>query len=340
MNGIESATVCARMETIASPMLWTIFSVFVLGMLALDLGVFNRKAHEVRFKEALIWSCVWVALSMVFNWWIYHEFGSQKALEFLTGYVIEKALSVDNIFVFVVLFASFAVPKMYQHRVLFWGVIGAIVMRAIFIGLGAALVARFHWVMYIFGAILIVTGIKLMKEGDAEPHPEKNPLYKLARRLMPATPEYHGKQFTVVKDGRRYATPLLLVLVAIEATDVVFAVDSIPAIFAISTDPFIVYTSNIFAILGLRAMYFLLAGVIDKFHFLKYGLAIVLLFVGVKMIVAEWYKIPILVSLGVIGLVLLASVVASMIWPRHVELEVESDALEDIRHDPTGRLDD
>ncbi|HEX8410313.1 MAG TPA: TerC family protein [Thermoanaerobaculia bacterium] len=328
------------MDTIASPMLWTIFSVFVLGMLALDLGVFNRKAHEVRFKEALTWSIVWVALSMVFNWWIYHEFGSQKALEFLTGYVIEKALSVDNIFVFVVLFASFAVPKMYQHRVLFWGVIGAIVMRAIFIGLGAALVARFHWVMYIFGAILIITGIKLMKEGDAEPHPEKNPLYKLARRLMPATPEYHGKQFTVVKDGRRYATPLLLVLVAIEATDVVFAVDSIPAIFAISTDPFIVYTSNIFAILGLRAMYFLLAGVIDKFHFLKYGLAIVLLFVGVKMIVAEWYKIPILVSLGVIGLVLLASVIASMIWPRHVELEVSSDALEDIRHDPTGRLDD
>jgi len=339
MNGIVPASVWARMETIASPMLWTIFSVFVLGMLALDLGVFNRKAHEVRFKEALIWSFVWVALSMVFNWWIYHEFGSQKALEFLTGYVIEKALSVDNIFVFVVLFASFAVPKMYQHRVLFWGVIGAIVMRAIFIGLGAALVARFHWVMYIFGAILIFTGIKLMKEGDAEPHPEKNPLYKLARRMMPATPEYHGKQFTVIKDGRRYATPLLLVLIAIEATDVVFAVDSIPAIFAISTDPFIVYTSNIFAILGLRAMYFLLAGVIDKFHFLKYGLAIVLLFVGVKMIVAEWYKIPIVTSLAVIALVLTASVIASMIWPRHVELEVESDALEDIRNDPTGRDD-
>jgi len=315
------------MESIATPQLWIIFSIFVLGMLALDLGVFNRKAHEVRLKEALIWSCVWVALSLAFNWWIYHEFGSQKALEFLTGYVIEKALSVDNIFVFVILFASFAVPKMYQHRVLFWGVIGAIVMRAIFIGAGAALVARFHWIMYVFGAILIFTGIKLLKEGEAEPHPEKNPIYKLARRLMPAVPEYHGKNFTIVKDGRRYATPLLLVLIAIEATDVVFAVDSIPAIFAITTDPFIVYTSNIFAILGLRAMYFLLAGVIDKFHYLKYGLALVLLFVGVKMIIVEWYKIPILVSLGVIAGILTVSVVASMVWPAK-QKQVESAPLE------------
>jgi len=304
------------MESIASPHLWIIFSVFVLGMLALDLGVFNRKAHEVHFKEALTWSFVWVALSMCFNWWIYHEFGKVKALEFLTGYVIEKALSVDNIFVFVVLFASFAVPKIYQHRVLFWGVIGAIVMRAIFIGLGAALVARFHWIMYVFGAILIFTGFKLMKEGDAEPHPEKNPIYKFARRLMPAVPEYHGKNFTIVKDGRRYATPLLLVLIAIEATDVVFAVDSIPAIFAITTDPFIVYTSNIFAILGLRAMYFLLAGVIDKFHFLKYGLALVLLFVGVKMVIVDWYKVSIGVSLGAIAGLLTLSVIASVIWPK------------------------
>jgi tellurite resistance protein TerC len=313
------------METIASPHLWIIFSVFVLGMLSLDLGVFNRKAHEVRFKEALTWSCVWVALSLVFNWWIYHEFGKQKALEFLTGYVIEKALSVDNIFVFIILFASFAVPKIYQHRVLFWGVIGAIVMRAIFIGLGAALVARFHWVMYIFGAILIFTGIKLMKEGDAEPHPEKNPIYKFARRLMPAVPEYHGKAFTILKDGRRHATPLLLVLIAIEATDVVFAVDSIPAIFAISTDPFIVYTSNIFAILGLRAMYFLLAGVIDKFHFLKYGLALVLLFVGVKMVIVEWYKVPIGVSLGVIAGILTIAVLASVIWPKAPVIEPPED---------------
>ena len=327
------------METIASPHLWAIFSIFVLGMLALDLGVFNRKAHEVHFKEALTWSVVWVALSLAFNWWIYHEFGKQKALEFLTGYVIEKALSVDNIFVFVVLFASFAVPKMYQHRVLFWGVIGAIVMRAIFIGLGAALVARFHWIMYVFGAILIFTGFKLMAEGDSEPHPEKNPLYKAARRIMPAVPEYHGKSFWVVKDGKRYATPLLLVLIAIEATDVVFAVDSIPAIFAITTDPFIVYTSNIFAILGLRAMYFLLAGVIDKFHFLKYGLALVLLFVGVKMVIADWYHVPIVISLTVIATLLTLSVVASVMWPKRVDLEVSSDALEDIRDNPTGSDD-
>jgi tellurite resistance protein TerC len=324
------------METIASPHLWIIFSVFVLGMLALDLGVFNRKAHEVHYKEALAWSVVWVALSLIFNAWIYFEFGSQKALEFLTGYLIEKALSVDNIFVFVVLFASFAVPKIYQHRVLFWGVLGAIFMRAIFIGLGAALVSRFHWIMYVFGAILIYTGIKLMAEGEAEPHPEKNPIYKFARKLMPATPEYHGKHFVIVKDGRRYATPLLLVLIAIEATDVVFAVDSIPAIFAITTDPFIVYTSNIFAILGLRAMYFLLAGVIDKFHFLKYGLALVLLFVGVKMIIAEWVKIPILLSLGVIAFLLTASVIASVLWPRPVVVEATGDALEDIRRDPDG----
>jgi tellurite resistance protein TerC len=224
-----------------------------------------------------------------------------------------------------VLFASFAVPKIYQHRVLFWGVLGAIAMRAIFIGLGAALVARFHWIMYVFGAILIYTGFKLMKEGDAEPHPEKNPIYKFARRLMPATPEYHGSSFFVMKDGRRYATPLFLVLIAIEATDVVFAVDSIPAIFAISTDPFIVYTSNIFAILGLRAMYFLLAGVIDKFHFLKYGLAIVLLFVGVKMIVAEWYKVPIGASLGVIAGVLTLSVIASVMWPKVPEIPEKPD---------------
>ncbi|HEX6161511.1 MAG TPA: TerC family protein [Thermoanaerobaculia bacterium] len=327
------------METIASPSLCIIFSVFVLGMLALDLGVFNRKAHEVRFKEALGWSIVWVTLSLIFNAWIYYRFGAQKGLEFLTGYLIEKALSVDNIFVFVILFASFAVPKVYQHRVLFWGVLGAILMRAIFIGLGAALVSRFHWIMYVFGAILIYTGIKLMAEGEAEPHPEKNPIYKVARRFFPAVPEYHGKAFMIVKDGRRYATPLLLVLFAIEATDVVFAVDSIPAIFAITTDPFIVYTSNIFAILGLRAMYFLLAGIIDKFHYLKYGLALVLLFVGVKMIIAEWYKVPIGVSLGVVAALLGASVAASMIWPKHVELEVSSAALEDIRDNPEGRPD-
>ncbi len=254
------------METIATPLLWTVFSVFVLGMLALDLGVFSRKPHEVHHREALTWSGVWVGLALVFNGWIYLRFGSGKALEFLTGYVIEKALSVDNIFVFVVLFSAFAVPKIYQHRVLFWGVIGAIVLRAIFIVLGAALLERFHWVMYVFGAILIFTGLRLMIKADVEPHPERNPIYRGLRRLIPAVPEYDGKKFFVIRNGRRFATPLFLVLLAIEATDVVFAVDSIPAIFAVTTDPFIVYTSNIFAILGLRAMYFLLANVIDRFH--------------------------------------------------------------------------
>jgi tellurite resistance protein TerC len=326
--------------SIVSPHLWVIFGAFVLGMLALDLGVFNRKAHEVRFREAAIWTVVWVSLAMIFNAWIYFEFGSQKALEFLTGYVLEEALSVDNIFVFVILLSSFAVPKIYQHRVLFWGVLGAIVMRAIFIGLGAALVSRFHWIMYVFGAILIFTGFKLLTQGDDhDPHPERNPIYKFARRLMPAVPEYHGSAFTIVKDGRRYATPLLLVLVAIEATDVVFAVDSIPAIFAITTDPFIVYTSNIFAILGLRSMYFLLVGVIDKFHYLKIGLALVLLFVGVKMVIAEWFKVPIGASLGVIAALLSLSVVASIIWPKHIELEVSSAPLEDIRNHPEGGAD-
>jgi tellurite resistance protein TerC len=322
--------------TIVSPHLWVIFGVFVLGMLALDLGVFSRKPHEIKFREAATWSVVWISLAMIFNGWIYFEFGSQKALEFLTGYLLEEALSVDNIFVFVVLLGSFAVPKIYQHRVLFWGVLGAIVMRAAFIGLGAALVSRFHWVMYVFGAILIYTGIKLMAEGESDPHPEKNPIYKFARKFIPAVPEYHGKAFTIVKDGKRFATPLLLVLIAIEATDVVFAVDSIPAIFAITTDPFIVYTSNIFAILGLRSMYFLLAGVIDKFHFLKYGLALVLLFVGVKMMVAEWFKVPIVASLLVIAGLLASAVIASVIWPKKVEIDTTPDALEDIRQHPNG----
>jgi tellurite resistance protein TerC len=305
-------------ETIATPLLWTVFSVFVLGVLALDLGVFSRKPHEVHHKEALAWSAVWVALALIFNGWIYARFGSERALEFLTGYLIEKALSVDNIFVFVVLFAAFAVPKIYQHRVLFWGVIGAIVLRAIFIVLGAALLERFHWIMYVFGAILIVTGIRLMVKADDEPHPERNPIFKSLRRVIPAVPEYHGKKFFVKHAGRWVATPLLMVLLAIEATDVVFAVDSIPAIFAITTDPFIVYTSNIFAILGLRAMYFLLANVIDRFHLLKYGLALVLLFVGGKMVIADWYKLPIGVSLAAIALILGGSVLASMVWPARV----------------------
>jgi tellurite resistance protein TerC len=301
-------------DSVGTPALWAGFTLFILGMLALDLGVFHRKAHEVLLKEALAWSMVWVALALAFNWGVFHWFGPQRGLEFLTGYLIEKALAVDNIFVFLVLFSTFAVPTVYQHRVLFWGILGALVMRAVFILLGAALIARFHWVLYVFGAILVLTGIKLLVQRNAAPHPERNPLFRLFKRLVPSVSGYHGQRFTVVKDGRRYATPLLLVLVAVEATDLVFAVDSIPAIFAVTQDPFIVYTSNIFAILGLRSMYFLLAGIIERFVYLKVGLALVLAFVGVKMLIVELYKIPIAVSLAVVATLLAGSVVVSLLF--------------------------
>jgi tellurite resistance protein TerC len=303
------------LETVGTPALWAGFIVFVIAMLALDLGVFHRQAHVVRFKEALAWSVVWVVLALAFNAWVYTAFGPQRGLEFLTGYLIEKALAVDNIFVFVVIFSAFAVPAAYQHRVLFWGVLGALVMRAVFIFAGAALIARFHWVLYLFGALLVLTGIKLLVLRDAVPRPDQNPLFKLFRRLIPAVSEYHGQRFTIVKDGRRFATPLLLVLVAVEITDLVFAVDSIPAIFAITRDPFIVFTSNIFAILGLRAMYFLLADVVTRFHYLKVGLALVLTFVGTKMLIMDVYKIPIGVSLGVVAALLVGSVLVSLLRP-------------------------
>ena len=300
-------------DTIGSPTLWAVFTAFVLAMLALDLGVFHRRAHEVRLKEAAIWSAVWVGLAVAFNFAVWTWFGPTKGLEFLTGYVIEKALSVDNVFVFLVIFSYFSVPKAYQHRVLFWGIVGALVMRAVFIFAGAALLERFHWVMYVFGAILIVTGIKMLVQRNAELHPERNPVFLLFRRFVPSVPEYNGQSFSVVRDGKRYATPLLAVLVAVEATDLVFAVDSIPAVFAVTKDPFIVYTSNIFAILGLRAMYFLLAGVLDKFRYLKVGLATVLVFVGIKMTIADLYKIPVGVSLSVVGAILAVAIVSSLI---------------------------
>jgi len=303
------------LESIGTPSLWIGFTVFVLAMLALDLGVFHRKAHEVSVKEALTWTGVWVSLALVFNVGVYFWFGSERALEFLTGYVIEKALSVDNIFVFIVVFSAFAVPAKLQHRVLFWGILGALVMRAIFIVVGAALLHRFHWVIYIFGAFLVFTGVKLLLQRGEEVHPERNPLFRLFRRLVPSVSDYREGAFTVVEGGKRYATPLLLVLVAIEITDLVFAVDSIPAIFAITNDPFIVFTSNIFAILGLRALYFALAGVMQKFHYLKVGLSLVLVFVGAKMLLAGVYKIPIWASLGMIVGLLGGSIVASLLRP-------------------------
>jgi len=300
------------METIGSPALWAGFTLFVLALLALDLGVFHRKAHVVGFREALGWSAIWVVLAVAFGAGVWHLYGEQRGLEYLTGYLIEKALSVDNIFVFVVLFSAFAVPAVYQHRVLFWGIVGALVMRAVFIVLGAALIQRFHWVLYVFGAILVLTGVKLLLQRAQQVHPEKNPLFRLFRKLVPAVGDYHGQSFTVVKDGKRFATPLLLVLAAIEATDLVFAVDSIPAIFAVTNDPFIVYTSNIFAMLGLRAMYFLLADVVTRFQYLKTGLALVLVFVGAKMLIADLYKVPIVVSLLVVATLIFGSILVSL----------------------------
>ena len=303
------------MESIGTPALWAGFIAFVLALLALDLGVFHRKAHAVTVKEAAIWSVVWVGLALSFNALVLHWFGPQRGLEFLTGYLIEKALAVDNIFVFYAIFAYFAVPAVYQHRVLFWGVLGALVMRAIFIFAGAALLAKFHWVIYVFGGILVYSAIKLFTMPEDGIHPESNPAYRLLRRFIPAVSEYHGARFTIVQGGKRYATPLLIVLVLIEWTDLVFAVDSIPAIFAVTNDPFIVFTSNIFAILGLRSLFFLLQGVIGRFHLLKPALAAVLLFVGGKMLLIDFVKLPVALSLGIVAGLIAIGVVASLVVP-------------------------
>jgi tellurite resistance protein TerC len=303
------------LETIGTPVLWIGFTLLVLAMLALDLGVFHRRAHELRVREALLWTVAWISLALLFNVGVYFWFGSERALEFLTGYLIEKALSVDNIFVFLVLFSYFAVPPALQHRVLFWGIVGALIMRAAFILLGAALLQSFHWVIYVFGGFLVFTGVKLLLQRGGGVHPERNPLLRQFKRLIPAVGDYRGPRFTVVENGKRYATPLLLVLVAIEAIDIVFAVDSIPAVFAVTRDPFIVYTSNIFAILGLRALYFVLAGVMGRFHYLKVGLALVLVFVGVKMMVTDIYRVPVVFSLAVVIVLLAGSVALSLLRP-------------------------
>ena len=300
--------------------LWGGFNAFILIMLALDLGVFHRKAHVVTIKESLTWTCVWVAMALLFNAGILHYMGSEKALEFFTGYVIEKSLSVDNVFVIALLFSYFAVPTLYQHKVLFWGILGALVMRAAMIALGAKLITEFAWIIYIFGAFLILTGIKMIVKSEEEIHPERNPVVRLFKRFMPVTSEYRGDKFFIREKGILMATPLFVVLLLVEFTDLIFAVDSIPAIFAVTKDPFIVYTSNVFAILGLRSLYFALSGVLDKFHYLKVGLGVVLSFVGVKMLLAHSpWKIDTLVSLGVIVIVLVASVVASLMWPKKLK---------------------
>ncbi len=297
--------------------LWIGFNAFVLAMLALDLGVFHRKCHVVTFRESMAWTVVWISLALLFNLGVWHFAGSAKALEFFTGYVIEKSLSVDNVFVFALLFSYFAVPAQFQHKVLFWGVLGALVMRAIMIAVGAALITKFAWIIYVFGGFLVLTGLKMIFKREEEIHPERNPVVRLFKKFMPVTPDYRGDRFFVVENGVRMATPLFVVLLLVEISDLIFAVDSIPAIFAVTTDPFIVYTSNVFAILGLRSLYFALAGVMDKFHYLKIGLGVVLAFVGVKMLLAHSpWKIDTLVSLGVIVAILTVSVVVSLLRPK------------------------
>ena len=311
--------------------LWVGFNVFVLAMLALDLGVFHRKAHAVSGKEALIWSVVWISLSLAFNVVIYFFWdrmmpgssysNTDAALAFLTGYLIEKSLSVDNIFVFILIFSFFAVPAAYQHRVLFWGILGALIMRGTLIAVGAALLKEFHWIIYIFGAFLIFTGIRMARHQDEELKPDQNPVVRFFRRFMPVTEDFEQDKFFVRRAGKLLATPLFLILLIVESTDLVFAVDSIPAIFAVTQESFLVYTSNVFAILGLRALYFLLADVMDKFEYLKLGLSAVLTFIGVKMVIVDLYHIPVGVSLAVVAGILTLSIVASLWKSRNASTE-------------------
>jgi tellurite resistance protein TerC len=321
--------------------LWVGFNLFVLGMLAIDLGIFHRKSHAVSVKEASIWTGVWVSLALCFNVGIYFYWNalvpgssysnSEAALAFFTGYLIEKSLSVDNVFVFALIFSYFAVPAAYQHRVLFWGILGALVMRAAMIVAGAALIKEYHWIIYIFGAFLIFTGIRMALDKGEKLDPEGNPVVKLVRKLIPVTDNYEEDRFFVRRAGKLMATPLFLVLIMIETSDLVFAVDSIPAIFAVTEDPFIVYTSNVFAILGLRSLYFVLAGVMDKFHYLKLGLAVILTFVGGKMVLVDIYKIPIPVSLSVIVGVLAIAVIASLNRARMLEAEQKKELAAEVQ---------
>jgi tellurite resistance protein TerC len=305
---------------------WVVFNAFVLLMLVLDLGVFHRKSHVVHFKEALAWTFVWVSLAGLFAVLV-HQFGhhmvphptrpnSVLALEFVTGYLIEESLSVDNLFVFLLVFRYFRVDRSHQHTVLFWGILGALVMRAAFILGGVTLINRVHWVIYLFGAFLIYTGFRLFKQQETEIHPEKNPVLKLFRRFVPISQDHEGRKFFVKRGLRWIATPLAVVLIVVETTDVMFATDSIPAILAITRDPFIVYTSNVFAILGLRSLYFALAGMMEVFHYLHYGLSVILIFIGVKMLASEYLQIPIGMALSVVGGILVISVIASLAFPR------------------------
>jgi len=301
-------------------LMWIGFNVFILAMLFLDLRVFHRKAHVVSVRESLLWTAFWIAVSLLFNLGILFWRGSGTALEFLTAYLVEKSLSVDNLFVFLLIFSYFSVPALYQHKVLFWGILGAIVMRLAFILTGVALIETFHWVLYGFGAFLILTSIRMALQKDKQVEPEKNPVLRLFRRLIPVTAGYEGDRFLVKRAGRYIATPLFVVVLVVETTDVVFAMDSIPAVLGITVDPFIVYSSNVCAILGLRALYFALAGIMKTFKYLHYGLVAVLFFIGVKMLIAEVYEMPVGIALGVVASVLLASVIVSIIGARKVEV--------------------
>lgn len=299
-----------------SLLLWTVFNVFIIIMLVIDLVVFHGKEHEESIREALIWTGVWITLAVIFGIGVYYYMGTQTALDYYTGYLIEKSLSVDNIFVFLLVFSYFKVPAEYQHKVLFWGIFGALVMRLIFIFVGVALLEQFDWIIYVFGAFLVFTGIKLAMEKDKEVHPERNPILKLTRKIIPITKRYHGSDFFIYKMGKLIATPLFVVLIVIETTDLVFALDSIPAILAITRDEFIIYSSNAFAILGLRALYFALSGIMKLFHYLHYGLSLILVFVGIKMLIADFYHIPTPYALGFIGITLTVSVIASIYFPK------------------------
>jgi tellurite resistance protein TerC len=294
---------------------WIGFNAFVAIMLILDLTVFHRKAHKIEFKEALYWSAFWIGLAGIFAVFVYFWRGKATSIDFITGYLIEESLSVDNLFVFLLVFRYFKVPTQFQHKVLFWGIMGALVMRFTFIWAGVALINRFHWIIYVFGAFLLYTGLKLLRSSDEDVHPENNPVLRWFRKFMPVTKDYEGGKFFVRRPGL-YATPLFLVLIVIETTDVAFAADSIPAILAITRDPFIVYTSNVFAILGLRSLYFALAGLMDAFHYLHYGLAVILTFIGVKMLLSNFFHLPTVVALGVVAGVLALSVIASLLWPK------------------------
>ena len=299
---------------------WIAFGAFVLGMLALDLGILNRKSREVSLKKALAWSAVWVGLALSFNTGIYFWHGGEKALQFLTAYLVELSLSVDNLFVFLLVFGYFKVPAEYRHKALFWGILGALLMRAVFIAAGITLIAKFHWIVYLFGILLVASGIKMTWQKDKEIHPERNPVLKLFRRFMDVTPNYEGDRFFVKQDGRILASPLFVVVLILESTDLVFAVDSVPAVLAVTPDPFVVFTSNVFAILGLRSMFFALDGVMKRFAYLQYGLSAVLVFVGAKMLLAGTYIIPTWVSLLLIVTILSVSILASLSAKRRAEV--------------------